>query len=130
MRVIGLTDYDGTDRDVSTGDWRSRRLLVARDQLGYSMHHTKVRPGAVMPMHYLHHIEAVYIIDGEGEIVDEDSRERHRIGPGSVYVLDKHDRHTLYATTTIAAVCIFTPACEGSETHDETGSYPATPVTT
>ena len=48
----------------------------------------------------------------------------HRLAPGSMYALDRHDRHRLDSITAMRIVCVFTPALVGGETHDADGSYP------
>jgi L-ectoine synthase len=127
MRVVTLSSVQHTGRAVSTKDWNSRRLLTARDGTGYSLHDTVVRAGAELRMHYRNHVEAVYVIEGEGELLDCAGGETHMLGPGTLYLLDEHDEHVLRAVTTLRAVCVFTPALTGTEVHDETGAYPASP---
>ena len=75
-------------------------------------------------MEYRNHLEANLVIEGEGELTDEGSGQVHRLAPGTLYALDKHDRHTLVAATAMRIVCVFSPALVGPETHDENGSYP------
>ncbi|MEU0163785.1 ectoine synthase [Streptomyces sp. NPDC006261] len=114
----------GTDQDVRSDQWRSRRLLLAGDGLGYSLHDTIAYAGVQYTLEYLHHAESVYCISGEGEIEDHATGEVHPLGEGSLYVLDKHDRHTLRAFTEMRFLCVFTPAVTGAEVHDEDGAYP------
>ena len=46
------------------------------------------------------------------------------IRPGTMYALDKHNRHILRATKgDLQRVCTFSPALSGRETHDADGSY-------
>ena len=40
-----------------------------------------------------------------------------------MYCLDRHDRHRVVAYNDVRLICVFTPALEGTETHDETGAY-------
>ena len=75
-------------------------------------------------MEYKHHIEANLVIAGTGCVVDIESGQEHALSAGTMYTLDKHDRHELRATTDMTLVCVFTPALKGPETHDEDGSYP------
>jgi L-ectoine synthase len=43
---------------------------------------------------------------------------------GTVYVIDKNDKHVLRATRgDLKLVCVFFPALTGSETHRPDGSY-------
>ena len=61
-----------------------------------------------------------------GDIFEENmaTGEVHDLAPGTIYVLDKHDRHRLNAITPLRVICVFTPPLVGGETHDEDGSYP------
>ncbi|UVS79500.1 ectoine synthase [Actinokineospora sp. UTMC 2448] len=125
MIVTSLKEIASSERDVDAGQWRSRRLVLAEDGAGFSLHDTLVRAGAQYTLHYTSHIEAVYCIEGEGELVDESTGHVHRLEPGSLYLLNDHDRHTLRAKTAMRTVCVFNPACTGQEVHDENGAYPA-----
>jgi len=119
-----LDEVAGSDRDVAGEGWRSRRLLLRRDRLGFSLHDTTVAAGSELTLQYKHHLEACYCLEGEAEITDLASGERHAIGPGTVYALDQHDRHTLRVRTNLRLVCVFNPALSGAETHDADGSFP------
>ena len=124
MIVRRLAELEGTDRDVDGGTWSSRRLLLADDGVDYSLHDTVIRAGTVTEMWYRHHTESVYCIEGEGVLEDRETGERHALAPGTLYVLDRHDRHTVHATTDLRMVCVFTPAVTGREVHLPDGSYP------
>jgi L-ectoine synthase len=122
--VRTLEEITGTERDVETENWRSRRILLARDGVGFSLHETVLQPGTVNDFWYAHHVEAVLVIEGEGELHDQVSGTTHRLGPGSTYVLDGHERHQLRPRTLMRTVCVFTPPVTGREVHDENGTYP------
>lgn len=124
MIVRRLADCVGTAREVSGRTWTSRRLLLAGDGLGFSFHDTLIHAGTETVMEYRHHFEAVYCVEGEGEIEDCADGRRHPIAPGTVYALDRHDRHILRARTTLRLVCAFNPPLAGDETHDADGVYP------
>ena len=126
MIIRTLDEVAGSDRDVAGEGWRSRRLLLRRDGLGFSLHDTTVAAGTELTLQYKHHLEACYCLEGEGEITDLASGERRAIGPGTVYALDRHDRHTLRVRTDLRLVCVFNPALTGGETHDADGSFPPT----
>jgi L-ectoine synthase len=123
MIVRTLDDVLDTPDHIRGEAFESRRLLLARDGLGYSLHDTAVRAGSEQPLHYKNHIETNYVISGEGEVEDVATGVVHSLKPGSVYVLDHHDAHILRARTDMRIVCIFTPALTGRETHDSDGSY-------
>jgi L-ectoine synthase len=122
--VRTLEDVVGTDRDVEGEGWRSRRLLLRRDQLGFSLHDTTVAAGTELNLQYKHHLEACYCLEGEAELTDLATGEQHDLRPGSMYALDRHDRHTLRVQTDLRLVCVFNPALTGRETHDANGSFP------
>ena len=126
MIVRRLEEITGTDRHVVGDAFESRRLLLADDGVGYSLHDTLVKQGTEQRLHYKNHIESNYCIAGEGEVEDVATGQVHKLAPGSIYVLDKHDEHIVRATNgDLRFICIFTPALTGHETHDKDGSYPA-----
>jgi L-ectoine synthase len=127
MIVRTLEEISGTDRDVRTENWRSRRLVLARDGVGFSVHETVVEAGTVNAFRYAHHVEAVFVVEGEGELLDEETGTTHALGPGSIYVLDGHERHQLRPRTRMRTVCVFDPPVTGREVHDATGAYPLLP---
>lgn len=124
MLVRTLESIAGTDRAVEGPTFVSRRLLLAKDKMGFSMHDTVLYAGTVTKMWYQNHLEAVYCIDGEGKLEDLGTGEVHSITPGTLYALDKHDRHILSASTDLRMICVFNPPLVGKELHDENGTYP------
>ena len=130
MIVRKLTDAeDGPRRVVSPdGNWESTRLLLAADGMGFSFHITTIYAGADFFMHYQNHLESVYCISGSGEVVDLETKERHPIEPGTIYVLDKHDRHVLRGATEMKLACVFNPPLTGKEVHNKEGAYELLPT--
>lgn len=124
MIVRTLGDILNTEHDVEADTWTSRRLLLKRDGMGFSLHDTIIHADTETPMEYRNHLEAVYCIDGEGEIEDCATGEIFPIRPGTVYALDKHDAHRLRAKTALRLVCVFNPPLTGREVHDADGAYP------
>ncbi len=53
-----------------------------------------------------------------------DGGEIYKITPGTIYVLDQHERHLLRAKTPLKLACVFNPPLCGKEVHDEAGVYP------
>lgn len=125
MIVTHLNAVLGTEADVDTPGWRSRRLIYKDAGMGYSVNDTIIKPGAELEMEYRHHLETVYCIEGEGEITDLATGETHPITPGTLYALNNHDRHILRANRGkhMRMVCVFNPPLTGREVHDETGAY-------
>lgn len=122
--VRTLDEVAGTERDVAGEGWRSRRMLLRRDGLGFSLHDTTVAAGTELKLQYKHHLEACYIIEGEAELTDLATGRQHDLRPGTVYALEQHDRHTLRVLSDMRLVCVFNPALTGGETHDADGSFP------
>ncbi|MFZ1276818.1 MAG: ectoine synthase, partial [Candidatus Microthrix parvicella] len=52
MIVRNLTDLENTERDVRAETWRSRRLLLADDKMGFSLHDTVLYAGTETTMEY------------------------------------------------------------------------------
>jgi len=124
MIVRTLQSIEGTDRHTFAPTWSSRRFLLARDGMGFSLHDTVIDAGTETAMWYRNHLEAVYCIDGRGTLEDVATGEVHEVSAGTMYALDLHDRHVLRAETTMRMVCVFNPPCTGNEVHDEQGVYP------
>lgn len=126
MIVKALTDILNTSAHIKGDSFESRRLLLAQDNLGYSLHDTTCKRGTEQHLEYKNHIEANYCIEGEGEVENVATGEIHLLTPGTLYVLDKNDRHIIRATKSdLRFICIFTPALTGHEKHDADGSYAA-----
>lgn len=125
MIVRSLQDIIGTERDVKAenGNWESRRLLLNNDALGFSLHDTIIHAGTETLIWYKHHLEAVYCIEGEGEVETTENGKIHPIKAGTVYALNGNERHLLRAHSTMRMVCVFTPPITGSEVHDQDGAY-------
>jgi L-ectoine synthase len=124
MIVIHSQDLTDTERHARGPGWESRRMIVKRDGVGYSVHETRVFEGAELHLHYKHHYEANYCMEGEGEVLDVATGERHAIRPGTLYALNLNDQHVLRATKgDLRLVCVFNPPLSGTETHRADGSY-------
>jgi L-ectoine synthase len=124
MIVRTLDEITGTERDVQTEHWRSKRLLLAGDRVGFSLHETVLDAGSVNDFWYAHHVEAVFVVEGDGELYDKDADVTYQLGPGSVYVLNGHEHHQLRPRTRMRTVCVFNPPVTGREVHDADGVYP------
>ncbi len=124
MIVRSLEDVEDTDDDIKTENWRSKRIILAREKLGFSVHETTLYAGTVNDFWYANHIEAVFITAGEGEVENKGTGEVHRLSPGTIYVLNEHDKHQVRPRTEITCVCVFNPPVTGREVHDENGVYP------
>ncbi|KGA97703.1 ectoine synthase [Alkalihalobacillus alcalophilus ATCC 27647 = CGMCC 1.3604] len=126
MKVVKLADVIGTEHDVKNEDktWNSRRLVMKKDGMGYSVNDTIIYAGTETHIWYQNHLESVYCIEGEGEVETISDGKVWPIKKDEIYVLDKHDEHLLRAKTNMRMVCVFNPPLTGNEVHDENGVYP------
>lgn len=123
MIVRRLEDILNTERDIKTDTWASRRLILADDGMGFSMHETTIFAGTETHIWYKNHLEAVYCVAGKGEIELIDTGEIFKIEPGTMYALDQHDNHLLRAEVDMVLICTFNPGLVGTEVHDKDGVY-------
>lgn len=115
----------GTERDVAAKDWRSKRIVLADDGVGFSFHETTINANSVSEFHYRHHVEAVWVVEGSGTLTDHKTGEEFALQPGTMYLLDGHERHRVTCHERLRMLCVFNPPVTGQEVHDETGAYPA-----
>ncbi|MGG4346573.1 ectoine synthase [Paenibacillus lautus] len=128
MIVKHLEEIVDTKDDIDTKTWNSRRLLLTKDGMGFSLNDTLIKAGTETLIWYKNHVEAVYCIEGEGEI-EVVGGETYPISPGMMYALDGHEKHYLRARSQMRMVCVFNPPLTGAEVHDEEGTYPLlTPI--
>lgn len=125
MIVRSVDQVAGTEREVTGDGWRSRRLLLRSDGMGFSLHDTTVEAGVELTLEYRHHLEACYVVDGEVEVEDLATGSRHPVGPGAAYALDRHDRHVLRSRSGARLVCVFNPPLTGTERHVGGGYEPS-----
>lgn len=124
MIVKRLQEIIGTKNDVKTETWNSRRLLLRKDGMGFSLHDTIIHAGTETYIWYKNHLEAVYCIQGKGEIEVIDTGEVFPIESGTIYALNEHEKHYLRAESDMRMICVFNPPVSGTEVHDENGVYP------
>lgn len=110
---------------ITQNSWKSERLLLKKDGMGFSFHITTIAANSETKMHYKNHLESVYCIRGEGELVDLATNEVHKISAGTIYALNNNDKHILRCKTEMEFACVFNPPCSGAEHHDENGTYAA-----
>jgi L-ectoine synthase len=125
MIVRTTADITGTDRDVADGTWRSKRIILAGDGVGFSFHETTIEAGSVNEFHYQHHVEAVWVIEGTGMLTDLETGQQYPLADGTMYLLNNNDRHRVTCDEQLRMLCVFNPPVTGREVHDENGVYPA-----
>lgn len=118
MIIRKLQDITHTDREVNWGNGISRRFLLERDAMGYSLTDTIVRANTSSLLEYKNHMEACYCISGSGLVVEASTGKSYEIETGTMYALDKNDAHYLVAQEEdMRLVCVFMPALVGHEAH-------------
>ncbi len=126
MIVRHVKDVIGTKDEIKTANWMSRRVLLKQDGMGFSFHETTIFPGTETHIHYQNHLEAVWCIEGDGEIETIADGKKYALGPGVVYALDQHDEHWLRGgSQALRVICVFNPPLTGAEVHNQDGVYPA-----
>ncbi|WP_428243170.1 ectoine synthase [Gynuella sp.] len=125
MIVRQLQAAEKTGRRIVSpdGNWESTRLLLKEDGMGFSFHITTIYQGADFQMHYQNHLESVFCISGEGEVETLSDGKKYPITCGTIYILDKHDKHILRATSELKLACVFNPPLNGTEVHNAQGAY-------
>ncbi len=128
MIIRQLNEANNSTRRVVSpdGNWESTRLLLKEDHMGFSFHITTIYKDADFRMHYQNHLESVYCMSGTGEIVNLEDDTVHPIKEGTLYILDKHDKHILRAHTEMKMACVFNPPLNGKEVHNKEGAYELT----
>ncbi|MDD5723967.1 MAG: ectoine synthase [Syntrophales bacterium] len=126
MLVRTLDEIRGGDREVfaENNNWVSARLLLKGDNMGFSFNETTIFANTETLIWYKNHLEAVYCIEGEGEVETIDDGKKYPIRPGTMYALNDHDKHYLRAFSQLRLVCVFNPPLAGREVHLPDGSYP------
>src|SRR5699024_8828793 len=124
MIVTQLEDLNDTERDVTSETWRSRRIVLAREGVGFSMHDTVIYAGTTSTFHYENHIEDVYCIMCECTRTNEEPGQVHALRDVTLYLMAAHQNHTVCATTELRMACVFNPPVTVRETQDESGVYP------
>lgn len=126
MIVRTTSEITDTDRDVTAenGNWRSKRIVLGGDKVGFSFHETVIEPGTVNEFHYANHVEAVWLVEGKGTLTDRETGDEHPLAAGSMYLLDGKERHTVTVEERMRMLCVFNPPVTGREVHDENGVYP------
>ena len=125
MIVRTLENCNDSNRRIVSpdGNWESTRMLLSEDNMGFSFHITTIYEGADFQMHYQNHLESVYCVSGEGEVETLADGKKHPIKAGSIYILDKNDKHILRAFKEMQMACVFNPALNGKEVHNAEGAY-------
>lgn len=123
MIVRRLQDAETNGRKIKSDGWDSSRLLLRNDNMGFSFHITTIYRDAKLHLHYQHHLESVYCISGRGEVETVEDGKVYPIEPGTIYILDRNDKHILRAFEEMKMACVFNPPLHGKEVHNAEGAY-------
>ncbi len=118
MIIRDVKDVLGTDRDVTGDGWQSRRVILERDGLKYSVHETIIEANLDLRFHYNSHRETVYCIEGEGTVENVLTGEVASLHPGVIYSAGIKEEHVLKTRTRMKLLCIFDPPLQGKESAD------------
>jgi L-ectoine synthase len=123
MLVRTLDDLRPGKGEIRTPFWSSHRLLHKDDGMGVTLTDAILEAGLDQTWWYKNHLEAVYCVEGEGILTDLVTGKVYEIKPGTLYALDKHERHRLQVKQRMRVICTFVPPLVGGEIHDAEGSY-------
>lgn len=122
MKIIKTSELP-VERQVEFHSGVSNRIVLAEDNMGFTMTKTVIEPGKQVFQHYKNHLESCYCVSGYAVLINAITGEHHQITPDTTYVLDKHDPHYFEAKETTVLICVFNPPLTGQEIHREDGSY-------
>jgi len=124
MKVIRTAELPaGRVVTCPKGGFISHRILLAADNVGYSMSKTVIPAGEQQFWHYKNHLESCYCVSGKALLTNATTKQYWAIGPDTTYVLDNHDPHWFEALEETVLICVFNPPLVGQEIHNESGSY-------
>jgi quercetin dioxygenase-like cupin family protein len=117
---------EGTPRFVQADGFVSIRFALAEDDLGFTVTEATGDPEIGIEIEHKNHIEAVYVLEGKGEVEIVETGEVYQLYPGVFYAFDQHERHRYTLHTPVRAIAIFNPPLVGDEINDEEGGYAKT----
>ena len=120
------TREDAREVGIKHVGTEARRYLTQSDGCGFTISTARPPAKSGADLWYRNHVEANYIIEGEGSVEDLGTGEKWDLSPGSLYVVGPRDRHRMNADTEVYLMAVFNPPLMGDETHDEQGGYPPT----
>lgn len=116
-------DLKGTKRFVQADGFVSIRLALAEDNLGFTVTEATGKTEIDLEIEHKNHVEAVYVLEGTGEVEIVETGEVYKLYPGVFYAFDQHERHRYRLDTEVRAIAIFNPPLVGDEINDESGGY-------
>jgi L-ectoine synthase len=98
------------------------RLLHAEDGMGVTLADAILEAGFEMELASKNYLEACYCLEGEGILEELESGKIHEIRPGTLYAMDRQERHRVTAKTKMRLIASITPPLTGGEIPGEIGS--------
>lgn len=126
MKIVKISELS-EDRivDCPKGGFKSNRILLESDGMGFGMTKTIIPVNGKQFWHYKNHLESCYCVSGKGVLTNAETNEEFIVEPDTTYVLDKNDAHYFEAIEEVVLICAFNPPLTGREVHSKDGSYPA-----
>ena len=89
------------------------RYITQADGCGFTISTPRSQPGLNSNLWYKNHVEANYILEGEGAVEDLTTGEKWDLAPGTMYFVGPKDRHRLSSSTDFYLVSVFNPPLVG-----------------
>ena len=104
MIVKSLENVKGSNDYVVGEDSGKPTFSFKKGWSGLFFHDTIIHKGTESTFWYKYHVEAVYCMEGEGELKDLFNGKRYSIKAGTMYCLNGHEKHRLQARTDMRMV--------------------------
>ena len=127
MIVRRKSDLAGTPGEMLGASDAHWRFLHEADGLGFTLVEAVLEAGREAVLWYRDHLEANYVIEGEATLEDLATGAIYELGPGSLYALDRHERHRFRTRTRVRLISVFRPALAEGERPNRAGGGNAAP---
>ena len=107
--------------DISYGRSKAYRYLNEEDGCGFTMSTPRSPAGKGIVLWYKNHVEANYILEGEGSVEDLTTGEKWDLAPGTMYVVGPKDRHQTMKNTDTYLLSVFNPPLVGGRNSRRRG---------
>ena len=113
---------------ISHGRTKAYRYLTQDDECGFTMSTPRSPAGKGIVLWYQNHVEANYVLEGEGSVEDLTTGEKWDLAPGSVYFVGPKDRHQTQTSTGFYLLSVFNPPLVAARpTMTRAATRPAVP---
>ncbi|OQS07550.1 hypothetical protein THRCLA_00442 [Thraustotheca clavata] len=126
--VRSLEDIAAEGKVLRVKDaFESRRYLTRDDGLGFSMQHDVVEKGKPMHLHLKNHVQAMYVIKGEGILeVEHKNHHSYELQPGTCIAIDAQEEFSLVAKSDeLHVLSVINPPIVAHEGPDKDHVIPA-----